>query len=155
MSPEHIHTYLTAIGMVSLTGDGERITGVYLPNYNLPAMPEGEDEVMEEAIKQLEEYFSGRRKDFDIPVYQEGTDFQKDIWDAMCRIGYGETVTYGRLAEMAGHPGAYRAAGTACGGNRLPIIIPCHRIVASNGIGNYGGGVSLKKRLLTLESEFR
>lgn len=148
-----IFSFLTLIGTVSITEDGEgRITGVYLPNGNLPAMDERETDILDEASGQLNEYFSGRRKSFDLPLSYETTPFRKAVLDAMRGIPYGEVRTYSRLAEAAGSPRAVRAVGSACASNPLPILIPCHRVVpSSGGIGGYAYGTSMKRRLLELE----
>lgn len=102
--------------------------------------------------KQLDEYFSGNRKDFSLKLDIEGTSFQKDIWKCISKINYGKTDTYLSLAKQAGNPKAIRAAGTACGQNPIPIVIPCHRVKRSDGgLGGYNGGLSRKKVLLELE----
>lgn len=105
--------------------------------------------------KVFEEYFSGSLSNLpvtiDSPFIDAGSNFQQRVWQQISAIPYGETSTYKRLAEMAGSPRGARAAGTACGANPLPIIIPCHRVIAGNGLGGFGGGVALKKSLLTLE----
>lgn len=106
------------------------------------------------AVKQqLAEYFEGRRKAFDLPLQPEppGTDFQKNVWAAMGEIPYGEVISYADLCAWAGRPKAVRAAGTACGANRIPILIPCHRVVTKGGLGGYGGGLKVKRALLNLE----
>ena len=145
-----IYSYMTLIGTVSITEDGEgRITGVYLPNSNLPCMDDCETETLAEAGAQINEYFSGKRRKFDLDLYYEGTDFKVKVLDVLQDIPFGETRTYAEVAEMAGSPRAYRAVGTACAENPIPIIIPCHRVVpTSGGLGAYGGGSILKKRLL-------
>lgn len=150
-----IFSFLTLIGTVSVTEDGEgRITGVYLPNGNLPAMDERETDILDEASGQLNEYFSGRRKRFDLPLAYESTPFRTAVMDAMREIPYGEIRTYSQLAEAAGSPNAFRAAGSVCASNPLPILIPCHRVVpSSGGIGGYAYGTSMKRRLLELERE--
>jgi len=103
--------------------------------------------------KELEEYFQGRRQEFDLPLEADppGTDFQKNVWAALCDVPFGEVVSYGDLARWAGRPKAVRAVGAACGANRLPILIPCHRVVAKEGLGGFGGGTKMKKQLLKLE----
>jgi len=102
--------------------------------------------------KQLSQYFSGQRKKFDVRLELEGTGFQKKIWTAMQKVPYGKSISYKKLAVMSGSAGAARAAGTACRQNKIPVIIPCHRIVPANGdIGQYAGGRSKKKFLLDLE----
>lgn len=150
-----IFSFLTLIGTVSVTEDGEgRITGVYLPNGNLPAMDERETDILDEASGQLNEYFSGRRKRFDLPLAYESTPFRTAVMDAVREIPYGEIRTYSQLAEAAGSPNAFRAAGSVCASNPLPILIPCHRVVpSSGGIGGYAYGTSMKRRLLELERE--
>jgi methylated-DNA-[protein]-cysteine S-methyltransferase len=106
-----------------------------------------------EAIRQLAEYFAGARRAFDLPLDLRGTPFQLRVWQALLRIPYGETRTYGQLAAQIGHPGAARAVGAANGANPVAIIVPCHRVVASGGgLGGYGGGLDRKEFLLGLES---
>lgn len=154
MAGLYIHTFLTLIGSVSVAEDGTgRVTSLYLPNQNLEPMDENETSVLSEAARQVNEYLSGRRTAFDLPLSIEGTDFQMDVLEAVEDIPYGDVRTYAEISEESGHPGAYRAVGTACARNPLPLIIPCHRVVpSSGGIGNYAGGSSLKRRLLELEN---
>lgn len=152
-----IHTYITLIGTVSITEDGEgRITGVYLPNSNLPCMEEWETDILSEAAGQLNEYFSGKRRRFDLPLSYHSTEFRDSVLESLMDIPYGETRTYAQIAEACGSPKAYRAVGTACAENPIPIIIPCHRVVPTGGgIGSYSGGSTMKRRLLELEREQR
>jgi methylated-DNA-[protein]-cysteine S-methyltransferase len=104
------------------------------------------------AVKQLEEYFAGERTQFDLPLELEGTPFQKDVWLALGEIPYGKTISYAELASMVGRPTAFRAVGQANGANPIPIVLPCHRVLASGGrIGGYGGGLDMKRQLLALE----
>jgi methylated-DNA-[protein]-cysteine S-methyltransferase len=106
-----------------------------------------------EVVRQLQSYFAGERKSFDLPLVLEGTDFQKRIWTALQNIPYGETVSYKMLAERVGSPKAVRAVGAANGANPIPIIIPCHRVIGNDGsLTGFGGGLPLKKKLLELES---
>ena len=149
-----ISTYLTIVGKISILSDGEAVNAVYFPTDNLPAAEIGTYPIMEEAAAELGEYLSGSRKEFTVPVSQDGTAFQKEVWDALREIPYGKTVTYGKIAEIIGHPGAARAVGSACGANRIPLIIPCHRVVAGTGIGGYAGGLALKRKLLEIERTF-
>lgn len=113
---------------------------------------EQNDEIIPEAIRQLEEYLAGHRTAFDIPVLMIGTDFQKDVWRALTEIPYGKTVTYTELAKAINQENAVRAVAGANGANAIAIIIPCHRVIGSSGeLTGYGGGLSVKKRLLKLE----
>ena len=148
-----IYSYLTLIGTVSITEDGDgNITGVYLPNDNLPSMDEFESDAISEAASQINEYLTGSRKVFDLSLSYDGTPFKKSVLEAVMGIPYGETRSYSEVAETVGSPKAFRSVGTACAENPLPIIIPCHRVLpSSGGIGSYTGGSSLKKRLLDHE----
>lgn len=111
-----------------------------------------EPERFEELSILLGEYFDGHPVDFDIPVDLRGTEFQRAVWEAMRRIPYGRVSTYGRIAEMVSRPGAARAVGNAVARNPIVIVIPCHRVVRSNGdIGEFSSGVELKRRLLSIE----
>jgi len=113
---------------------------------------ERNDDVLDRTKTQLEEYFLGERSVFDIPLLLVGTDFQKSVWNALEKVEYGETATYLDLALSIDNENAVRAVGSANGANGLAIIIPCHRIIGSQGeLVGYGGGLSLKKRLLELE----
>jgi methylated-DNA-[protein]-cysteine S-methyltransferase len=101
---------------------------------------------------QLDEYFRGERRAFDLPLAPRGTEFQRRVWSALPRIPYGRTLEYRELAEAIGKPGAFRAAGRANATNPIPIIIPCHRVVGADGsLTGYGGGIEVKERLLRLE----
>ena len=106
-----------------------------------------------EAVRQLKEYFAGRRTDFDLPLAPQGTEFQRDVWRRLQEIPYGETISYGELAKRIGNPKASRAVGAANGSNPIPIVIPCHRVLAKAGLGGYSGsgGLETKQALLTLE----
>lgn len=112
----------------------------------------GDHGLMEETSRQLGEYFSGSRRRFDLPLALAGTDFQLAVWRRLLGIGYGETVGYEQLAREIGHPGAQRAVGRANGDNRLAVVVPCHRVIRSDGsVSGYGGGVWRKQRMLELE----
>jgi methylated-DNA-[protein]-cysteine S-methyltransferase len=106
-----------------------------------------------EVIRQLHSYFASELTKFDLPLVFEGTEFQLRVWHALQEIPYGETVSYGELAKKIGKPKAVRAVGLANGSNPIPIIVPCHRVIGSNGdLTGFGGGLELKKKLLALES---
>ncbi|WKY47189.1 methylated-DNA--[protein]-cysteine S-methyltransferase [Eubacteriaceae bacterium ES3] len=108
--------------------------------------------LIEKTIRQLKEYFAGERREFSLPMRMNGTDFQMKVWDGLRQIPYGRKVSYKELAELIGHPRAYRAVGTANHYNQLPIIIPCHRVIKSSGqLGGYSGGEFIKESLLYLE----
>jgi len=103
-------------------------------------------------IAQLQAYFAGELQFFDLPLAPEGTAFQLNVWRRLCEIPYGETISYGELARRIGNPNASRAVGLANGANPIPIVIPCHRVIGSNGkLTGYGGGLPIKERLLALE----
>ncbi|MEU4180654.1 methylated-DNA--[protein]-cysteine S-methyltransferase [Streptomyces sp. NPDC026589] len=106
-----------------------------------------------ETIQQLTEYFAGERTTFDLPLNLAGTPFQRSVWAELLKIPYGETRTYGALAEELGKPGASRAVGLANGKNPVGIIVPCHRVIGASGsLTGYGGGLDRKQRLLAFES---
>jgi methylated-DNA-[protein]-cysteine S-methyltransferase len=105
-----------------------------------------------EAIGQLRAYFAGSLREFRLPLQMEGTDFQRGVWSLICQVPYGQTRSYRDLALALGRPQAVRAVGAANGANPLPIVVPCHRVIGSNGaLTGYGGGMALKRRLLDLE----
>jgi len=112
----------------------------------------GNHPILLQAAIELQEYFEGKRKKFQIPLETKGTAFQKEVWDQLQRIPYGETSTYATIAKVIQRPRAVRAVGTANGLNLLSIIIPCHRVIASNGtLAGYAGGLERKQKLLTFE----
>lgn len=120
------------------------------------AEPRGErvdDALLDAAESQLGEYFAGDRREFDLPVAADGTEFQKKVWAYLRTIPYGETVTYGQVATDLGYqPGISRAVGAANGANPIPIVVPCHRVIGSNGkLTGYAGGLDRKTTLLELE----
>ncbi len=106
------------------------------------------------AEKQLQEYFVGERKKFSLKLDIAGTEFQESVWYALNKIAYGKTISYAQQAKLVRKPRAFRAVGTANGKNPVAIILPCHRVVASDGtLGGYGGGLAIKRKLLALESQ--
>lgn len=110
--------------------------------------------LLNDVVSQLDEYFSGKRRIFDLPLIFDGTPFQVAVWKALCSIPYGETVSYSDVAIAVGNPGAVRAVASAIGANRMSILVPCHRVIAKNGgIGGYAGGLEAKKGLLRLEKQ--
>ena len=109
-------------------------------------------EYLGETVRQLRAYFAGELEAFDLPLAPQGTPFQLAVWKRLCEIPYGETISYGELARRVGNPNASRAVGLANGSNPIPIVIPCHRVIGSNGkLTGYGGGLPIKEKLLALE----
>lgn len=144
--------------LLLMAGDG-RLTGLYLPSDGHarhagahPGAAPRDDAALAAVRRQLEEYFAGERSSFDVPVAPAGTPFQQDVWAELQRIGYGTTITYAELAARIGRPTAIRAAGAANGANPVSIVIPCHRVIGSNGtLTGYGGGLEAKRFLIDLE----
>ena len=153
------YCYLNApIGDLLLAGDDEALSLVGFPQGKMRHDPEPNwiynEKPFAAARQQLEEYFAGERKDFDLPLHLSGTDFQVRVLEELQRIPYGETTTYGAIAERIGRPKAVRAVGAANGRNPIPIIIPCHRVIGSSGkLTGFGGGLDTKEELLRLEAE--
>jgi methylated-DNA-[protein]-cysteine S-methyltransferase len=145
--------YESPIGRLVLECDGDVLIGVWLPNERRHTRNDADDvpPVLKETASQLDEYFAGERVDFDVRMELDGTDFQQEVWTELTRIPYGETISYGELARRVGRPSAPRAVGQANGRNPIPVIVPCHRVLASNGIGGYGGGLKVKRELLAVE----
>lgn len=112
----------------------------------------GSSEIIEMAAEQLDQYFAGRRKTFDVPLLFVGTDFQKKVWNELLNIPYGQTVSYARVAQLIGMPGAVRAVANANGANSISVFAPCHRVIGSDrSLTGYGGGLETKRMLLQLE----
>ncbi len=143
----------TPIGHVVLESAHGALVGVRLPAE--PRRPRHDVDdvppVLESAATQLLEYFAGERTRFDLATEPDGTEFQLRVWAELGRIPYGQTVTYGELARRVGRPGGARAVGQANGRNPLPIVVPCHRVVARDGLGGYSGGIDVKRALLAQE----
>ncbi|MGY5132740.1 methylated-DNA--[protein]-cysteine S-methyltransferase [Streptomyces nigrescens] len=155
------HTVLdaTPVGPLTLVAAGEALSGLYMTDqrhrppqetFGDPADPD--EPPFAETIAQLQAYFRGELTTFDLPLALHGTPFPRRVWAALCAIPYGETVSYGQLAERLGAPSASRAVGLANGRNPVGIIVPCHRVVGANGsLTGYGGGLDRKRRLLAFE----
>jgi methylated-DNA-[protein]-cysteine S-methyltransferase len=145
------------IGPLLIAGDQDAIHVIAFPRNGKPRKPEAAwtesmTGPLAEAVRQLREYFAGKRKDFDLPLVLEGTEFQRKVWRKLQEIPYGETISYGVLAKRVGNPRASRAVGSANGKNPIPIVIPCHRVIAGDGgLGGFGGGLSVKQKLLAIE----
>jgi methylated-DNA-[protein]-cysteine S-methyltransferase len=151
------------IGRLLLTSNGEALTGLYM---DVPARDaerhaeravaggsaDPNAEPLPRAVRQLEEYFAGSRRTFDLPLALQGTPFQQRVWRALTEIPYGETWSYGQLAKRIGNPKASRAVGLANGSNPISILVPCHRVIGADGsLTGYGGGMERKQWLLAHE----
>jgi methylated-DNA-[protein]-cysteine S-methyltransferase len=146
------------LGRLELTSDGEAILSLTIEgDESLPCDTQAENStpVLNEAARQLDEYFAGSRTSFDLPVrLTDGTAFQQAIWKSLATIGFGEVLSYGELGARAGRPGSGRAVGGAVGANPVPIIIGCHRVLATNGrITGYSGGKGIPTKVWLLDHE--
>lgn len=144
------------VGPLLLVTDDAGLREILFVNGRHPARPDPswkeDGKPLKETIRQLRAYFAGKLEQFDLPLAPQGTPFQLDVWRQLCEIPYGETISYGQLAQRIGNPNASRAVGLANGSNPIPIIIPCHRVIGSNGkLTGYGGGLPIKEKLLALE----
>jgi len=147
--------YDSPVGLLKITEADNHIIGLSLARGESDANSDSSP-LLSEAIKQLKEYFAGERFDFDLPVKQQGTDFQKKAWDYLSTIPYGTTVSYKNEAEAIGSAKASRAVGSANGCNNIAIIVPCHRVInANNKLGGYAYGLEMKEYLLNMEKNFR
>ena len=151
------YTHLeTPVGVLLLAADTSGLREIVFSKNGRPASPRPDWQentaALRETIRQLRAYFSGELEAFDLPLAPEGTAFQQRVWKQLCEIPYGETISYGELARRIGNAKASRAVGLANGSNPIPIIIPCHRVIGSNGkLTGYGGGLPIKEKLLALE----
>lgn len=147
-------------GRMLLVADEDGLCGVYFDGQKHLRMIEPQwrrdtgHPTLRQAKRELAEYFGGGRKRFEIALAPEGTPFQRSVWKAISTVGFGHTITYAELARRAGHAGSARAAGAATGRNPIGIIVPCHRIVGSDGsLTGYAGGIDIKRALLALEAK--
>lgn len=158
LTDARVHTIVDSpIGPLRIVATGGVLSGLYMDaQRHLPDEAtfgvRDDDGPFDEVARQLDEYFAGERTDFDVPLHLEGTAFQRQVWAALRDIPYGETWSYGQLATHIGSSGASRAVGLANGRNPIGVIVPCHRVVGSNGnLTGYGGGLERKQFLLDLE----
>lgn len=153
-----VHTLIPSpLGELLLTGDGHHLTGVYLtPHRHGPdanALGGRDDALFAEARRQLAEFFAGTRREFTLPLAPQGTAFQQQVWTALRTVPYGRTASYGEIARAIGNPRGVRAVGLANGRNPLSIVVPCHRVIGSDGsLTGYGGGIERKRWLLAHEA---
>ncbi len=148
----------TPIGELLLAGTADALTMIGFPKGSMRRDPEGDwifnEKPFAEAGRQLLEYFAGERKNFDLPLNLEGTEFQLSVLRELQKIPYGTTTSYADIAQRIGRPKAVRAVGAANGRNPVPIIVPCHRVIGSHGdLTGFGGGLDTKEALLRLEAE--
>jgi methylated-DNA-[protein]-cysteine S-methyltransferase len=154
MTTESRTVYESPLGPLTITAGPRGLTGLAFPGH---AAPDHEttagSEVLAETLTQLEEYFAGERQRFELPLDLAGTPFQRAVWDAAAEIPYGDTMTYGALAREVGRLDRIRAVAAAVGRTPVPIIMPCHRLIAANGsLTGYLGGLHRKQALLDLEA---
>jgi methylated-DNA-[protein]-cysteine S-methyltransferase len=142
--------YLSPVGWIEISAKGDRLSSLFFVEKQGPAAPLAG--VLKECCLQLDQYFKGERKTFDLPLETGGTEFQKRVWSELLRIPFGETISYLELSRRLGNVKAIRAVGGANGKNPLSIIIPCHRVIGNNGkLVGYGGGLWRKRWLLEFE----
>jgi methylated-DNA-[protein]-cysteine S-methyltransferase len=148
------------VGDITLVADKDSLCAICFPNQKpdrvkFPDLVKKDSHwVLKSAVKQLKAYFSGKNVKFDLPLRPVGTEFQEQVWKALGSIGYGKTVSYSDIARRIGRPKAVRAVGAAIGKNPLSIMIPCHRVIGSNGkLAGFAGGLSTKEFLLNLEDK--
>ena len=144
------------IGRLILASDGTALVGVWMANASPSdagwSRLKGDDDILAQTREELDEYFDGRRRTFDVPLAPNGTEFQRSVWTALTKIPFGTTISYGDLARQLGKEAAVRAVGAANGRNPIPVIVPCHRVIGSDGsLTGFGGGLPRKKWLLQHE----
>lgn len=149
----YLYFYDTLVGKICLAQEDGFITNLYFKDdWDLDDSEVKETPLIKEAKKQLDQYLAGERKEFDLPLKPQGTEFQQSVWKALEEIPYGETRYYGQIAQSIGNPKAPRAVGLANNRNPISIFIPCHRVIGKNGkLVGYGGGLHIKELLLDLE----
>ncbi len=149
-----IYTYVeTVIGAILVASDAKAIVETHFAGAGPKPDWIRDDHALREAADQLRAYFAGELQTFALPLAPQGTEFQQSVWRALQQIPYGETTTYSTIANRIGRPAAIRAVGAANGANPIPIVIPCHRVIGSNGsMTGFGGGIDVKRKLLALEA---
>jgi len=146
------YTYDSPFGKIVIESDGNAITSIKTCKNTKPFGIMKANKLTDKAAEQLSGYFSGKRRKFDLPLHPHGTQFQQKVWKELCEIPYGETRSYKDIANTIGNPNACRAVGMANNKNPIWIMIPCHRVIGSNGkLTGYGGGLKMKQGLLNLE----
>jgi methylated-DNA-[protein]-cysteine S-methyltransferase len=158
VSAVYFMTFESPVGPLLLAGDSNALRRVSFESSKRSSPPPADWKqnraAFAEVIRQLQAYFRGELKEFDVPLAMEGTEFQLRVWNELRAIPYAETISYAQLAVRVGNPKAVRAVGLANGSNPIPIIVPCHRVIGSNGsLTGFGGGLGMKKKLLELENK--
>ena len=155
----HYTHYESPLGKLLMQSDGQALTGLHFhdekhaPRQEVDWQLDSGLPVFERTRVQLDEYFAGKRRAFDVPIRLVGTEFQRRVWEVLMRIPYGVTTTYGAMARDLGQPSAMRAVGAANGRNPISILVPCHRAIGAGGaLTGYAGGLARKRALLELES---
>jgi methylated-DNA-[protein]-cysteine S-methyltransferase len=155
MEAMQVRTMDSPVGLLTLAGKNGRLRHLRMVDQTYEPSRDGwetDGAAFADAVEQLEAYFAGQRTDFDLRLDLVGTEFQRRVWAALLTIPYGETRSYGEIARQIGSPGAFRAVGLANGHNPIGIIVPCHRVIGSNGsLTGYGGGLTRKRALLDME----
>jgi methylated-DNA-[protein]-cysteine S-methyltransferase len=146
--------YQSPIGFIKVSGTDTYISLIHFEDsMQIPQTGAVLPPLIIEAIEQLIQYFQGQRRVFDLPIYQQGTEFQQKVWNELMNISYGKTISYLELSKRLGDPKVIRAAASANGKNNVSIIVPCHRVIGSHDAGGYSGGLWRKKWLLALENK--
>ena len=153
---ERFVTYCKSpLGQIKITANSNSITSILFVFDNTDIEPENSNPILEVCRKQLAEYFTGKRKEFDVKLSQVGTEFQQDVWNQLFNIPFDETVSYDFIARKLGRPRSIRAVGAANGRNQISIIVPCHRVIGTDGnLTGYAGGLWRKKWLLNHEAKY-
>ena len=148
----YVESFDSPVGAVSVEADEMCVTAVRF----MRSKQQNPNPVTALAVKEMLEYFSGKRKSFTVSIRFDGTEFQNKVWSALCEIPYGETASYSDIARAVGSPRACRAIGSANNKNPVPIIVPCHRVIGKNGaLVGYAGGIEIKKKLLQIENRYK
>jgi methylated-DNA-[protein]-cysteine S-methyltransferase len=155
--PDYLVRIDSPIGRIEVTSDGDAITSLAIERAGalpLDSVPERSTPVLDRAVEQLREYFAGTRTEFDLPVSLVGTEFQRAVWNELAELPFGGVVSYGEIGGATGRATAGRAVGGAVGANPIPIIVPCHRVLASDGrITGYSGGNGIPTKVWLLDHE--
>lgn len=155
--PDYLRRMQSPVGRIEVTSDGSAVTSLSIEREGvlpLEGQPERSTPVLDRAIEQLTEYFAGTRRDFEVPVALAGTEFQRSVWNELSNLPFGGVVSYGEIGAATGRPTAGRAVGGAVGANPVPIIVPCHRVLASDGrITGYSGGNGIPTKVWLLDHE--